>query len=159
MAVYTVHEPLPRKHEDATPPERIRFVRDGFYFWAFLLGPLWMLWHGLWLVFLLYLLGTSVLQIALWAVGASVQVKFAAGVLVAVLVGLEAGTLRRWSLYRMRERGVIVAPNLETAERRFFELQAAGETSWQPAVPAQPMHVQTSDADVIGLFPQPEPRR
>ena len=28
------------------------FVRDGFYFWAFLLAPLWMLLHRLWLVLL-----------------------------------------------------------------------------------------------------------
>ena len=33
------------------------FVRDGFYFWAFLLGPLWMLWRRLWLVLVVYLVG------------------------------------------------------------------------------------------------------
>ena len=54
MAVYTVHEPLPRKNEAAADPERFTFVRDGFYFWAFLLGPLWMLWRRLWLVTLIY---------------------------------------------------------------------------------------------------------
>ena len=56
MPVYTVHEPPPREDEDApTPPDRFAFVRDGFHFWAFLLAPLWMLWHRLWLVLLLYL--------------------------------------------------------------------------------------------------------
>ena len=39
MTVFTVHQPSPRKNEDAAPPDRFAFVRDGFYFWAFLLGP------------------------------------------------------------------------------------------------------------------------
>ena len=43
MAVYTVHEPPPREGEAArATPTRFVFVRDGFYFWAFLFGPLWM---------------------------------------------------------------------------------------------------------------------
>ena len=37
MTVFTVHQPSPRKTEDVAPPERFAFVRDGFYFWAFLL--------------------------------------------------------------------------------------------------------------------------
>ena len=50
MSVYTVHEPPLRAAEASPDPERFVFVRDGFYFWAFLLTPLWMLWHRLWLV-------------------------------------------------------------------------------------------------------------
>src|ERR1700754_3878068 len=38
MRIFTVHEPDPRKGEVAADPERIRFIRDGFHFWAFLLG-------------------------------------------------------------------------------------------------------------------------
>ena len=43
MSIYTVHEPPPRANEDVPDPVRFVFVRDGFYFWAFLLSPLWML--------------------------------------------------------------------------------------------------------------------
>ena len=32
--------------------QRFVFVRDGFHFWALLLGPLWLLWHRLWLALL-----------------------------------------------------------------------------------------------------------
>jgi hypothetical protein len=53
MKIYTVHEPSPRKGEVTADPDRIRFIRDGFYFWAFVLGPVWMLWHRLWLVFVI----------------------------------------------------------------------------------------------------------
>src|SRR5882757_8578104 len=50
MAIYTVHEP-PLKGDQTQPdPERFAFVRDGFSFWAYLLTPLWMLRHRLWLV-------------------------------------------------------------------------------------------------------------
>ena len=55
MPVYTVHEPPPRDDDDRRRRrDRFVFVRDGFSFWAFLLAPLWMLWHRLWLVLLLY---------------------------------------------------------------------------------------------------------
>ena len=50
MTTFTVHEPPPRKNEATASPVRFAFVRDGFYFWAFLLGPVWMLYHRLWLV-------------------------------------------------------------------------------------------------------------
>ena len=60
MPAYTVHEPPLREAksvgEAAPDPERFVFVRDGFHFWAFLLGPLWMLAHRMWLVLVLYLI-------------------------------------------------------------------------------------------------------
>ena len=55
MPTYTVHEPPPRQGEAAIAPERFLFVRDGFYFWAFALAPLWLLRHRLWLAFVIYL--------------------------------------------------------------------------------------------------------
>ena len=76
MAVYTVHEPLPRKDEASADPERFAFVRDGFYFWAFVLGPLWMLWRRLWLVTVLYFALSITLQLGLWQLNASETVKF-----------------------------------------------------------------------------------
>src|SRR4029077_11489302 len=100
MTVFTVHQPLPRKTEDVAPPERFAFVRDGFYFWAFLLGPLWMFWNRLWLVLVVFLVGTAAVPAARSALGVSGVVKFAVGLLIAILVGCEAGTLRRWSQRR-----------------------------------------------------------
>jgi hypothetical protein len=167
MAVYTVHEPRPRRNEVAAPPERYAFVRDGFYFWAFLFGPLWMLWHRLWLVLVMYLVADAAIYAALWALGLSGAVKFAVAVLIAILVGCEAGTLRRWSLRRRWTNvGLVVAPNQETAERRFFEswsaaASTAGTTASPPPAPppsafVSPRAPQSSAPDVIGLFPQPQ---
>src|SRR5258708_6987549 len=50
MSVYTVHEPPLPAGAAASDVERFAFVRDGFSWWAFLLAPLWMLRHRMWLV-------------------------------------------------------------------------------------------------------------
>ena len=162
MTTFTVHEPPPRKNEETASPVRFAFVRDGFYFWAFLLGPVWMLYHRLWLVLLIYLAGTTAIQAALWALGVSGLVKFTVGLLIAVLVGFEAGSLRRWSLRRWTNRGIVVAYNREAAEHRFFDrwsgsLPAAGASAGPSAAPPG-SRVPTSDQDIIGLFPEPQTR-
>jgi hypothetical protein len=54
MPTFTVHEPPPLKSESVTSPERFVFVRDGFYFWAFVLAPLWLLVRRLWLAFVIF---------------------------------------------------------------------------------------------------------
>jgi len=160
MKIYTVHVPVTRDGEVSTDPARFRFVRDGFYFWAFLLGPIWMLWHGLWLVLLMYLVFTTALMAGLMALGVSSVVQFAVGFLIAVLIGCEAGSLRRWSLRRRwTQAGPVAAPDLESAERRFFESWTDGAASLPPLAPLPPtMPIAPSSPDVLGLFPQPEPR-
>ena len=161
MKIYTVHVPVRRDGEVSTDPARFRFVRDGFYFWAFLLGPIWMLWHGLWLVLLMYLVFTTALMAGLMVLGVSSVVQFAVGFLIAVLIGCEAGSLRRWSLRRRwTQAGPVAAPDLESAERRFFESWTDGAASLPPLAPLPPtMPIAPSSPDVLGLFPQPEPRR
>ena len=159
MAVYTVHEPLPRKNEASADPERFTFVRDGFYFWAFLLGPLWMLWRRLWLVTLLYFAVAIGVQIGLWALDASDTVTFVVWFLLALLTGFEAGTLRRWTLSRRgwKNLGVVVGEDMETAERRFF----AAWTPQLPPIPPTPTapspgsYPRPGDGQIIGLFPHP----
>ena len=167
MTVYTVHEPRPRKNADTTDPDRFVFVRDGFYFWAFLLGPLWMLWHRLWLVLLLYLVATSAVQAGLWALGLSAAVKFTVGLLIGLLVGFEAASLQRWTFARRRwnNLGLVVAPDIESAERRFFDAWMARHSappaaaSPPPTFPVPPaVRIPPSAPEVIGLLPEPEPR-
>ena len=160
MPVFTVHQPPPRKPEQAAPPERFVFVRDGFYFWAFLFGGLWMIWHRMWLVLLLYVIGAGGFVLALRAAGLPDGVIVAVAVLIALLVGFEAATLRRWSLRRWTARGLVVAPNLEEAERRFFVAWAEHvPPAPSPSVPHSPPSAPpAADSGVIGLFPEPQPR-
>ena len=163
MTIYTVHEPPPGVRDGKSWPDRIQFVRDGFYFWAFLLGPVWMLWRKLWLVLAIYLVGVAVIHFTLWSFEAPSIINLTVAFLVALLIGFEAGSLRRWTLRKWRERGVVVAPNLQMAERRFFETWPGRHSSGEATLPPAPLpsgtHVPTSDADVIGLFPEPEPRQ
>ena len=160
MPVYTVHAPV-ANGADFAAADRFVFVRDGFHFWAAIASVIWLLWHRLWLVLVIYLAGTAAIQVALWALGVSGAVKFAVGILIGILIGCEAGTLRRWSLRRRWTNvGLVVSPNQETAERRFFESWSADAASPPPAAAALPQSMRMPEPapDVIGLFPEPQSR-
>jgi hypothetical protein len=153
MPTFTVHQPPPRLGEAASAPERFVFVRDGFHFWAFVLTPFWLLRYRLWLAFTIYL-AVSILVLRL--TGASSILQFLAGVLVALLIGFEAATLRRTKLARRgwKTLGFVVGEDAEMAERRFFA--EWGKRATPPAPPAAPVRRGTpSRSDVIGLFPEP----
>ncbi len=161
MSVYTVHEPPLRATEASPDPERFVFVRDGFYFWAFLLTPLWMLCHRLWLVLLIYVIVTAGIQNAVHFAGVGVAGSALAMLLIAFLVGVEASTLRRFTLARRgwRQVGVVGGTNTEAAERRFFDAWAADANkpaqpeAPPPPLPPPPRPIQQSD--IVGLFPEP----
>jgi Protein of unknown function (DUF2628) len=163
MAVYTVHEPPLRADDAAADPDRFIFVRDGFYGWALLFGPLWILRHQLWLVLLLYIAVLAGVQGLLWWAGVPASVRFVVVILIAILVALEGATLRRWTLRRrgFHNVGVVVGDDLEEAERRFFarwvEETDAGRAGATPAAtPASAgPRMPPARPDVIGLFPEP----
>ncbi|MGB7257540.1 MAG: DUF2628 domain-containing protein [Pseudolabrys sp.] len=167
MPTYTVHEPPLRKGEAVPNADRFAFVRDGFYFWAFLLPPVWMLLHRLWMVLLLYVIVNAIIGVALFALGAPAEVKFIAGVLIGLLAGLEAATLWRWTLTRRKWKtvAVVIGEDRELAERRFFAAwqQRAPETPAPPpsSPPQEPRYTAPvrrgppSGSDIIGLFPEP----
>jgi hypothetical protein len=159
MSVFTVHEPPARASEAFASPERFAFVRDGFSFWAFLITPIWMLWHRLWLVLVIYLALSGLLHAGLWAAGAPGGVRVFVSLLLALLVGVEAGSLRRWTLgrRRWRELGVVVARDRDEAERRFFDAWDAPALT-RSATPASsqvpPAGGPRLRNDIIGLFPE-----
>jgi hypothetical protein len=157
MAVYTVHEPPAKLNELGTNPDQFVFVREGFSFWAFLLGPLWMLRHRMWLVLLGYAIVIAAIEGGQYLLGAPQLVRFAVSTLLALLIGFEGATLRRFTLGRRRwtNLGVIIGDDLESAERRFFDawVRREGGSPGLPAAAAPP----PSAPDVIGLFPQPQP--
>jgi hypothetical protein len=113
-----------------------------------------MLRHRMWLAFFGYVAVVIALEGVLNLLNVSEAVTFASGAFLALLVGFEAATLRRFTLARRRWRnvGIIVGDDLEIAERRFFD-------TWTKAEPFAPLHppVQRTAApsDVIGLFPEP----
>ena|ERR1700688_1041525 len=165
MPTYTVHEPPPRKSEAVISPERFAFVRDGFHFWAFALAPLWLLVHRLWLALLGYLALSVALGVILFLVGVPPAVKFLTSFFVALLFGLEAATLWRWTLTRRgwKMLGFVVGEDPEMAERRFFaewtkEANKRADEAPAPPAPRYTTPVRRgppSGHDVIGLFPEP----
>jgi hypothetical protein len=161
MAVYTVHEPPPKHLEQASDPERFAFVRDGFSFSAFMFGPFWMLRHRMWLVLLGYV-GVVVVLVQMFSLlGTTSASMLAAAFLLAVLVGIESATLRRFTLGRRRwtNLGVIVADDLEAAERRFFDVWVKSGGAAPRTTSESQSRQLVSAPDVIGLFPQPGTKR
>jgi hypothetical protein len=172
MPVYTVHAPLTA--ESATGPrgpggaDRFVFVRDGFHFWAFLLAPLWLLRHRLWLALLGYVALMAVAVAGLAQLQAGSGARFVVMLLIAFLIGFEAASLWRWTLSRRnwRQIDIVVAGDADAAERRFFDRWTArqrdggsddlavdrGAPPPTREIPGQPF---SRPPDIIGLFPQP----
>jgi len=162
MSVYTIHEPPRRDAGASADPDRVVFVRDGFYVWAMIFGPLWLLWRRLWLSFLLYTIAWIAVGGTFWYLRAGAGAHAAVSAAFSLLIGLEASSLWRWTLNRRgwKNLGVVVGDDLESAERRFFQ-------SWreQPqAASAAPKASMLTNygpkpadgaSDVIGLFPEP----
>src|SRR5262249_2192355 len=99
MPVYTVHAPTAYA-ADFRSTDKFGFVRDGFHFWAMVLGPLWLIWKRLWLALLGWLILTVVLEVAAAEFGGGRSIVAAVDAIVAILMGLEASTLQRWTLSR-----------------------------------------------------------
>ncbi len=123
-------------------PDRVRFVRDGFYFWAFLLGPLWMIWNRLWLVLVLYLVAIAALFAGLTALRRCFQRRaiHRSGLLIAILIGCEGGSLRRFSLRRRwTQGGVVAATDLEESRAAVLRIlgrrRSEGASSVAPVPP------------------------
>ncbi len=166
MAVYTVHAPASYYGTDVrTTPDKLVFVRDGFYFWAFAASIVWLIWHRLWLALLGYVAISVAAEIAFTRLGVASGGRLLIMVVFALLVGLEAGSLRRWKLSRgkWRQLDIVVADSEEAAERRFFERWNAtftqgdkGNTAAPPPLPRAPIaQPQSISQNVLGLFPEP----
>jgi hypothetical protein len=157
MPAYAVFEPPARANRPLVDhAARFVFLRDRFSWGAFLLGPIWMIWRRLWLVLLIYIVIVATIEYALRRFAVPVTARTIVHLLIALLVGIEAPGLRRWTLLRRgwRERGVVVADDLEMAERRFFDAWSR-EGSLGPPPPPPPPYGGVSRASVIGLFPEP----
>jgi len=98
-------------------------LKEGFCWWAVLFGPLWFLWHRLWIGGIGLAIVQGVLTGTLERLGfAPLQVAVAsAGI--AILVGFSARDWWRWRLsatgYRFAD--VVVATSQREAEWRWFQ--------------------------------------
>jgi hypothetical protein len=160
MSVYTVHAPPGYGADVRVTPDRFVFVRDGFHFWAFVLSIVWLAWHRLWLALVGYIVLMVALEIAFSVMGIGSGARFVMMFIVAVLIGLEAASLWRWTLRRRKWRqvDVVVADNQDAAERRFFDrwATAATDNAHGSASPMPPLpRASLVSHDILGSFPQP----
>jgi hypothetical protein len=176
MPVYTVHAPT-TNGADFAATDRFAFVRDGFHFWAAVLGVLWLAWHRLWLALLGWIALMAIIDLGMVKLGVGAGTILLVDILLALLLGFEAASLERWTLSRRhwRQLDIVVADDAEAAERRFFDRWAArqrGLGSDQLAVdrgappptrdiPGQPFSKPPPlpHSDIIGLFPDPGAQR
>ena len=159
MKAYTLHLPSDALPGETEALDRAVLVRDGFSWGAFVFTALWFFAQRLWLAGL----GVLVLVLAFGALMQVLDVHDAAGTVAALLlqalIGLEANSLRRWTLAR---HGYALADAVTAADKD--EAEAKAFARWlapRPAstripasvpVPATPRRIDP----VIGLFPDAE---
>ena len=167
MPVYTVHGPI-SGGADPRATDRFVFVRDGFHLWAAVFGVLWLAWRRLWLAMIAWIVVMAVIDVAMVKLGVGAGTIFVADCLLALLLGFEASTLQRWSLSRRnwRQLDIVVADDIEAAERRFFERWSArrgnyvlGQSPTDRGAPPPTRDVPRPPplpaGGIIGLFPEP----
>src|SRR5580700_4524960 len=172
MPVYTVHAPV-TDNADFRATDRFTFVRDGFHVWAALLGVVWLAWHRLWLALIGWIVLMAAVDVGMVRLGIPATVVFLVDALLALLMGFEAASLRRWTLSRRnwRQLDIVVADDEEAAERRFFDRwtarqrglgndQSAVDRGGPPPtrdVPGQAFSrpPPLPQNEIIGLFPEP----
>lgn len=160
MTIYTVLAPRARAGSVEPEPDRFVFVKEGFCWPAFCVTIPWMIWHGMWLVLIAYVL--AVAAVFALAGRAPPPVAWTMLVLFGVLVGLEANNLRRWTLERRGHSflGVAVGDRKSEAEYRFFVARTATAATHcldgtsGPVAPKKPAASSPHGARaIIGLFP------
>jgi hypothetical protein len=177
MNTYTLHVPQDARPGDADALTKAEVVKDGFAWIAFLLGPLgflWFLYHRLWIAGIAVLIVLVGFQIGLRALGVDPAAAFLAELLLAILVGLDANSLKRWTYARRGRPAVdaVLASDQDQAAvkafSRWLAARAAGPAAALPAAtqgPAAPApaggfsYRPGIGEPVIGLFPDSERRR
>ncbi len=139
MTVFTVHEPPHPPVDRIDRAEALVFLKDGFTFGAFFLGPVWLLANRLWLALAGYLGIVALAALALKGLDASPGWH---GLLVLglnAIVAWEAHALKvakldgeGWTLL-----GSVSGTGLRECERRFFE-------HWLASQPARRQGQQTA---------------
>ena len=100
MATFTLHLPRHARPGDPAALERAEVVKDGFSWGAFAFTALWFFFHRLWIAGLLVLVAVVGLNLLLSFLDIHALAAFFAQVLLSCLIGLEANSLRRWTLAR-----------------------------------------------------------
>ncbi|MBI1385997.1 MAG: DUF2628 domain-containing protein [Rhizobiales bacterium] len=128
MKTFTVYEPTGNGRDAMARAESFVLVSEGFSWFAFLLAPVWAIANRAWLVLVGVIAAAIGIELLLQAIGVAEWARGFAGLLVSLLIGLEAPNLLRWTLERKgyREAGMVSGADRALCELQFLEAWAAG---------------------------------
>ena len=150
MPTFTVHVPSGVANDAARADDTV-FVREGFDWASFLLGPLALLHRGLWFATLAWAVTGAALFAAAELAGLGFWPRLLLYLVLAVLTGLEAADGRRTALGRAGfiPAALVAGATRGDAERRFF----GGTAPLLEPVSHRPAARAGGPRPVIGLFP------
>jgi hypothetical protein len=167
VTVYSVYEPPVPATDVIERADRIAFVKEGFSWPALLVPLLWVIYHRMWIEFVVLLLVYIGLQLAFGTDAQGQTLTAFASFAIGLLFAFEANDLRTASLERRGYRfaGVASGRDRIDAERSFFvtwlpqQERAAREAVTTPQ-PRRDPGARTplrraEGEEVIGLFPRP----
>lgn len=157
MAFYQALIPPPEAGGLREEIEQARLLPESFTWPALIFGGFWLLFKRLWFAFIVYALVWGGLVYLQRQIGFSFLAVMLSHTALAIFIGLEGQNLIARKLLRKGWRlvDVVEAPDLSSAERRFFEraLPAGAPPRVVETAPA-PARFAPSSAPVIGLFPE-----
>lgn len=159
MTTFTLHLPRDARAGDPAALDEAELVKDAFSWGAFFFTFLWFFVHRLWLAGF----GVLLVLLAFGGIMTLLDVHPVAGtlaqLLLQTLIGLEANSLRRWTLARhgLPTVDVVTAADRDEAEAKAFArwLELRPAPSRYPA-PAPVLSTPRRAEPVIGLFPDAE---
>jgi Protein of unknown function (DUF2628) len=159
MTTFTLHLPRDARPGDPVALDRAELVKDAFSWGAFFFTALWFFAHRLWLAGLGILVVLIAFNVALNLLDVHPAAAFVAQVLLSTLIGLEANSLRRWTLTR---RGLPAVDSVTAADRDEAEIKGFARWLQRTLPPAPPRNLAAPNSatrrsePVIGLFPDAE---
>jgi hypothetical protein len=154
MPTFTVHEQPQPPADRIDRAEALVFVKDGFTWSAALFAPIWLIVHRLWWPLLGYIILNALFELVRWGTNVDPGWVTLAGLALHVLLGFEAGTIRRWALERKGWHfvGSVSGRRTGECERRFFEEWLPGQPmiASQPASPKLPLGPSMRTTPVVG---------
>ncbi|GJE43595.1 DUF2628 domain-containing protein [Methylobacterium soli] len=162
MRSYTLHLPRDARAGESHELDRAQLVPDGFSWAAFAFTVLWFFYHRLWIAGIGVLIGLAAAAFAGHALGLSPFMGFLVTLLLSILIGLEASSLRRWTLARRGRpvRDAVVARDAAEAETKAMTRWLDPASAPRTLAPAAFAGAASRPSEpVIGLFPFNEGRR
>ena len=141
MLVYTVYEPPAPAPTLDLRADSLVFVKEGFSMPAFLLGPIWLATHRLWLGLMLYIAAVLALLGLFQILPGGNSAVGGVLALASFAFSLEASAIRHWGLVRRGYHmiGAAAGATFEDCEHRFFTGWLAGQRpdALRPTDPSQ----------------------